>query len=551
MKIASKAAKRFLFIFFFPVFAAANFSETISAEIPQAALNTMPPMRQIYHPVSTTNAAAQNSFDRGLTYIFAFNHDIAYKEFEKAAQLDPHLAMAYWGMALARGQNINKDVTPENEIKCYEFSQKALKLSSGASACEQAYIKALATRYTNDPSADLIPLRFKYRDAMKKVAAEYFEDLDAASLYAESILDLDPWRYWTWDGKPKEGTYEAIDVLESVLRRNPNHLGANHYIIHAWEGSPMPERALMSAYRLTTLLPESGHLLHMPCHIFTLVGDYDEAIKTDKNAIAADRQYIQQNGMSGDYPLHYLSHNIYVLARCYMLSEDYNNAIKTAFEFIQLLQPHLEKMPEMGSHVIVPLEIYLYFHRWKELLAYKLPSNKSPYAQAYWHFSRAVAYANLGDLDSAKQEEALMQQARQHITDSEMIAQNPATRVFHIAELVLNAALASSQKHPSESIEYLTKAVEAQDRLDYDEPPAWYIPIRVQLGKALLQQERYPEAQDVFEAALKQLQRNGRLLFGLTLSLKGQSLDWNAFWTQREMTAALKHAPRPLTLDDL
>lgn len=205
--------------------------------------------------------------------------------------------MAYWGMALALGQNINEDVTPEREIKAYNYIQQAIKLSPKSSPNEQDYISVLAVRYTNDPKADFIPLRFLYRDAMKKLVQKYPEDLDAASMYVESILALDPWIWWTTDGKPKAGTKEAIDVLEFVLQRNPDHIGANHYYIHAWEESPFPERALMSAHRLEYLLPESGHLLHMPCHIFILVGDYESALKTNQKAIAQDRNYIENLGL--------------------------------------------------------------------------------------------------------------------------------------------------------------------------------------------------------------------------------------------------------------
>lgn len=523
----------------------------ISAEITPFVLKQMPLMSRVYHPVSTTNQAAQKHFDSGLANIFAFNHDQAFQEFEKAAQLDPKLAMAYWGMALALGQNINSDVTPENEIRCYELSQVALKLSPKSSANEQAYIQALVTRYTNDPSADLVALRYKYRVAMKKVVSEYFEDLDAACLYAESILNLTPWDYWTWDGKAKAGTMETIEVLESVLKRNPEHLGANHYIIHAWEGSLTPERALLSAYRLVAMAPEFGHLLHMPCHIFLLVGDYSEAIKTSKNAIAADRKYIQSQGMQGDYPLPYLSHNLYVLIHCYTLTEDYANALRTTHELSQHVGAYLEKMPQLAQFSMVPLEVYLYFHRWKELLDYKMPKIQSPYAQAYWHFSRAMAFANLGQPEAAEKEKKLMQQAKLHFQDDEVIANNSAAQVFKIAELSLNATLAEIQGRLSKQMEYLAKAVEIQDRLLYNEPPPWYIPMRSKLGKALLKQERFPEASKAFETALKQLQRNGRLLFGLNLSLKGQGLYWNAFWVQQEMDSALKHAVRPLTLDDL
>lgn len=218
------------------------FQLPVWGDIPASSFKVMPPINVIYHPVSTLNPEAQRNFDQGLTYIYAFNHDIAYESFKKAAELDPGLAMAYWGMALALGQNINSDVTAEKELKCYSLIQHALLLSSSASQNEQAYINALATRYTNDPSVDFTPFRFFYRDAMKKVVERYPEDLDAATLYSESILNLYPWKWWFLDGKPKPGTEEAAELLLSVLRRNPWHIGANHYYIHALEESPYPER---------------------------------------------------------------------------------------------------------------------------------------------------------------------------------------------------------------------------------------------------------------------------------------------------------------------
>lgn len=548
MKIAKGLGKSGYKLLFF--FAATTFSGHIFAEIPQSAFELTPSMNLIYHPVSTTNKEAQDHFDQGLTNIFAFNHELAFREFEKASKLDPNLAMAYWGMALALGQNINMDVTPENELRAYELSQKALKFISGAAENEQAYIKALVTRYSNDLSADLIALRYKYSEAMKRVHEKYSEDLDAATLYAESILDLDPWKYWTWDGKPKEGTVEAIDVLSSVLRRNPEHVGANHYNIHIWEGSLTPERALLSAQRLMALLPRAGHILHMPCHIFLLVGDYEKAIQTSLRAIAADKRYIEENEKDVyNNAHHYLSHNYYVLIRSYMLNEDYDNANRTAMEQYQYLRPYFETNSEVAPFSLIPLEIYLYFHRWKEILDFKFPKTQSPYAQAYWHFSRAMAYINLGDWESAQREKALMDQAKQFLTDNEFISGNPATKLFYLAELLLNASFSTAQNKHSEAFENLTKAVDAQDRLDYNEPPSWYFPIRLQLGKAFLIQKRYVDANKAFKIALKSLQRNGRLLTGLALSLKGQGLEWDAYWAHREAAAAL--GPHTLTLDDL
>ena len=250
---------------------------------------------------------------------------------------------------------------------------------------------------------------------MKKLIQKYPEDLDASAMYAESILDLDPWKWWTLDGKPIEGTNEAIDVLDFILMRDPDHIGANHYYIHAWEESPTPQRALMSAYRLQYLLPESGHLVHMSCHIYLPTGNYEDAVKASIKAIEQDKEYSKKVGMdAGTYPQHYLSHNLYVLTRTYMLMEDYDNAIKTAMEVLNFIKPYFETMPHMSSMGQIPLEVYLYFHKWTEILAYPLQA-KTASAQAYWHYSRATAYTELGDMGSALKEKELMEKAQQQI----------------------------------------------------------------------------------------------------------------------------------------
>lgn len=503
-------------------------------------------MSLIVHPVSTKNEEAQKRFNTGLTYLYAYNHDLSFDEFEKASQLDPQLAMAYWGMAIALGQNINSDVTPENELKAYEYVQKALSLP--ATPVEKAYINALATRYTNNPNEDLVPLRFKYRDAMKKLKEEYPEDLDAACLYAESILCLDPWKYWTWDGKPREGTLEAIEVLEFILSRNPDHVGANHFNIHSWEESPTPERALMSAFRLTHLLPQSGHLLHMPCHIFILCGYYQDAIKTNTKAIKADHEYIEKAGMEGNYPLHYLSHNYKILVRAYMLSEDYENAIGAWKIFNEFLSPYYAENSHLTNYLIVPMEVYLYFHKWKEILGLSKPTDLVPLT--YWHYSRATAFIHLGDYESFKNEKALMLETNKKLTNQEY-ANNPADSVFELSAILLDALEAQYNKNPKHVIELLQKAVEKQDHLNYDEPPPRFITTRIALGKALLEENRPQEAEESFRKGLLDLQRNGRLLFGLHQSLLKQERTWDAFWIEREMKAALEQATQPITLESL
>lgn len=507
----------------------------LHAEEPKWGTIELPPLERIYHPVSSKSKEVQKYFDKGLTNIFAFNHDLAYESFKKASELDPNLAMAYWGMALALGQNINDDVTREKEQKAYDLMQTALKLAPQAQEYERDYIKALAPRYTDNPNADLVPLRYVYRNEMKKLVDKYPDDLDAACLYAESILDLNAWKYWTLDKKPEEGTLEAIAVLEYILRRNPNHLGANHYLIHACEASPTPEKALLSAYRLVAIAPpDSGHLLHMPAHIFLLVGEYQLAIKSSQKAVESDRKYIQEHGMKGDYPLHYLTHNLRVMVRSYMLAEEYENALKAAQELNQFLMPHYKTMPHLTQNMIAPLEIFLYFNRWDDLLAYKFPDTDNPFPLAYWHFSRATAYANLNDLPSAKKEMDLFNQLKVKVPESDEILQNSPKKIFEIAELILNASFAKAKNDSDAQLSYLTKAVNAQDHLNYGEPPAWFMPIRIQLGHFLLEKQRYKEAENVFRDGLRELQRNTQLLQGLYLSLKKQNQNWNAFWILRD-----------------
>src|SRR2546426_10816606 len=245
------------------------------------------------HPIATAEPEAQRFFDQGLNLVFAFNHEEAVRSFARAAELDPKAAMPRWGIALALGPNINLDVDPARERAAYDAVQKALALARGAPAHERAYVEALARRYANDPRADLKALAADYKNAMGEVMRRYPDDLDAATLYAESAMDLHPWQLWTSDGKPAEGTEEIVATLESVLRRNPNHVGAIHYYIHAVEASPNPERALAYAPKLPTLMPAAGHLVHMPAHIYERTGDYGSAARSNVEAAKADEAYIK------------------------------------------------------------------------------------------------------------------------------------------------------------------------------------------------------------------------------------------------------------------
>src|SRR5438309_2631977 len=252
----------------------------------------MPGLGEVHHPVSTKNREAQQFFDQGLKFVFGFNHDEARRSFQRAAELDPELAMAWWGVALTLGPNYNLPVDPAREKAGCDAVQRALALQENASDPERAYINALSVRYSNDPKADLHKLDLDYKNAMLKLIQRYPDDLDATTLYAESSMNLNPWHLWAADGKPAEGTEEIVATLESVLKRDPNHLGANHYYIHAVEASPHPERGLASALRLGQLAPAAGHLVHMPAHIYARVGDHPAAAHCNAIAAAADKKFL-------------------------------------------------------------------------------------------------------------------------------------------------------------------------------------------------------------------------------------------------------------------
>jgi len=259
----------------------------------------------LHHPVSTHNAEAQKFFDQGLRFIYAFNHDEAARSFQHAGELDPKLAMAFWGVAEAVGPNYNDPADPDRYKHAHDAVQKAVDLSAGASPSEQAYTQALAKRFPADPNSDLKKAAEDYRDAMRELVSEFPDDLDAATLFAEAGMNLHPWGLWHPDGTPEVGTEEIVSTLESVIKRDPNHLGAIHYYIHAVEASPTPERALAGANRLATLAPGAGHIVHMPAHVYIRTGDYEAAVKTNEKAAEVDRAYIKATGVQGIYPMMY------------------------------------------------------------------------------------------------------------------------------------------------------------------------------------------------------------------------------------------------------
>ena len=496
----------------------------------------------VHHPVSTNHVLAQLYFDQGLTFIYAFNHDAAYWSFLRASEADPNMAMAYWGMALALGSNINMEITEKRSQVAYQAIQKAIQLSSKSPESEQNYIKALAKRYSNDTNANAKDLAKDYSLAMKELSEKYPDDLDAAVLYSESLLDVNPWNQWTLDGKPMEGTLDAVRTLQSVLKRDPDNLGANHYYIHVLEASRHPEVALMSAERLKTLLPSSGHILHMPSHIYILTGDYQQAARSNEAAISADREYIREYGTDGIYPVHYLSHNLYFLARAYTILGRFEDAKQAANELAAFYIPHFKHMPELEYYASAPLTVLITFDRWKDILNLPKPSEDMHMSIALWRFGRAMAMASLGDVSQAINEQQAFWEEKKKLPEGEVFGYNKAAQILLIADHCLKSRIAEAQGNYSQAVEFLQKAVAEQDSLHYNEPPDWFFPVRERLGSLLLRMQKPIEAEQVFRDDLKRHPRNGRSLFGLKESLKAQSKFHDLYWVNEEFQKAWKHS---------
>lgn len=505
-----------------------------------------------HHAVSTTNAEAQKFFDQGLSFVYAFNHDEAIRSFKRAAQLDPQLAMAHWGIALALGPNINLDVDPEREKAAYEAVQKALSLASQAPENERAYIDALVRRYSMDPKADLKKLAVDYKNAMGDLVKRYPDDLDAATLYAESAMNLRPWKFWTADGKPAEGTEEIVATLESVLRRDPNHIGAIHYYIHAVEASSNPERALAYAPKLPSLAPAAGHLVHMPAHIYERTGDYEAAALSNKDAARADEAYMKTHGAAGLYPAMYYSHNLHFLAIASATAGRFADAMTAAKQLEAHVGPHLKEMPMLEGFMTISPLILVQYGRWDDIEKLPRPDASLVATTAVWHFARGMAFEAKGRTTDAEREYASLVDAEKSVPADASFGLNSASTVLKIAEYVLGARVARMTKRDAQpTIDLLRKAVEIEDSLAYDEPSAWFIPTRQLLGGALMYRGDYAAAEEIFRADLQRNKRNGRSLFGLMQSLKAQKKDYAAALVQREFENAWKYADTTLKIEDL
>ncbi len=508
----------------------------------------------LHHPVWTTNAAAQGFFDQGLRLIYAFNHDEAARSFQQAAAFDPKLAMAYWGIAEAVGPNYNDPASEDRFKRAHEAIQKAVDLSGNASDADRGYILAMAKRFPADPKSDLRKAAEDYRDAMREVVKNHPDDLDAATLFAESGMNLHPWGLWRQDGTPAEGTEEIVATLESVIRRDPNHLGALHYYIHTVEASNSPERALAAANRLAALAPGAGHIVHMPAHIYIRTGDYAAAVKTNEEAAAVDRAYIESSGVQGIYPMMYYSHNLHFIAMCSAMVGDYAEAHRAAEMLAAHVAPSVKDMPPLEGFMTIPMAVNVRFHEWDEILAMKAPDPAMKTTTGFWHFARGMALAGKGKIDEAEAEYKIVAEAEK-ATPPDAIFQMPINNktkdILKIAENVLGAQVALAKKDNATAVIMLREAVAVQDTLKYDEPQDWFFPVRESLGGVFLMSGDAKGAEQVFREDLAKNLRNPRSLFGLHQALKAQDRNSDAWFVEQEFRKAWKGGAAELKVEDL
>ena len=494
-------------------------------------------------PVTTKNKDAQLFINQGLNLSYAFNHAESARAFREAARLDPQLAMAYWGQALVLGPNINAAMDPNSEAPALELIKKALELKASATPREQAYIDALAERYSGNAS-DRKARDEAYAEAMRKVHERFPDDLDAAALYAEASMDLRPWGYWSRDGQPYEGVADVVDVVEKVLARNPLHPGALHLYIHLMESTEKVDKAEPIADRLLTLMPAAGHMVHMPAHVYQRVGRYADAAKSNEMAIAADEDYITQCRAQGLYPMGYYPHNIHFL----WFAASFDGRSKLALDSARkaaskIPDEALKQIPLLAIFRVVPYYALTRFGKWDEMLREPAPPSFSPYATGIWQYGRGIAFVAKGQLPEAEKElEKIKATLKDPILEQPLFSPNTGRAVLSIAPEVLAGEIAAAKKDYDSAIAHLERAVRLEDALVYTEPAEWHYPPRQALGAILLEAGRPAEAETVYWADLRRFRNNGWSLTGLSQALRAQNKTAEAALVEARFKKAWERA---------
>jgi len=505
-----------------------------------------------YHfPVTTQSSDSQRFFDQGLRLTYAFNHSEALRAFKEAVRLDPNNAMAYWGWALVLGPNLNLPMVPEVVPQAYRAIQQALALREKVSVRERDYIEALAERYTVDPSANRRPFDLAYSRAMEKLVALYPDDLDAATLYAASLMNLSPWDYWNLDGSPKEQTGKILETLQLVIDRNPQHAGALHYYIHVVEAHH-PERGEKPADMLGGLMPGAGHLVHMPAHIYMRIGRFSDSYEANRKAVAADESYITQCRSQGIYPLNYYPHNIHFMAWSAMFQGRPKAALEASRKIVEKVPPELSADKNVWAlyetFLSQPMFVLVRFGMWNEMLAEPKPNLESQFMTGIWHYGRALAYIHTNRLAMARKELRPLSDAREAMgTVKHYVGFATAETLLTIAEEIVRGELDRAEGNTLEGLAHLERAVRLEDSLRYNEPPDWYFPVRHFLGAMLLDADRPNEAEVIYAADLRKNPDNGYSLFGLKYALEKQGKREDAQAVNKRFDSAWADATHSLT----
>ncbi len=500
----------------------------------------------LHHTITTTSERAQQYFDQGLRLVYAFNHEEAIAAFTEAARLDPEAPMPYWGLALSLGPNINAAMDAKDESRAADAIQKATARLAKATPRERAYVDALATRYSAKKSSSRKGRDEAYAKAMRRLVSESPDDVDAAVLFAESMMVLRPWDYWRADGHPQPGTEEIVATLEAALRRDPNHPGACHYYIHAVEASPDPQRGLACAQRLPSLMPGAGHLVHMPAHIFMRVGRYRDASERNAEAATVDREYLLHHPLEGNYATGYYAHNLHFLNASLVMEGRSAEASQVARDLLgKISVDEIVKEPSLEWYAPTLLLTMARFGQWGELIRQPPPPKELRFTTGVWHYVRGLAFAATTRFGSAEGELANLRKSLKAFTRVKSTEGKLSRTLLKVAERVLVGEMAARRGEYDAGIQALREALQLEVSLPYSEPPFWFQPVRHNLGAVLLLAGRPGDAESVYREDLRVNAENGWALHGLVQSLQAQRKD--ASHEEGRLRAAWAHADVALT----
>lgn len=501
-----------------------------------------------HYPVTTSEPAAQCYFDQGLILAFGFNHAEAARSFREAYRIDPNCALCYWGEALVLGPNINAPMESVAAPKAYASIQKALTLADKVSKKERALIWALSKRYSQANPADRSTLDRAYAKAMGQVVECFPDDAVIAALYAEALMDLHPWDFWTKQGEARPWTEEIVKTLERALQLDVNNSLANHLYIHALEASPYAAKAIPSAERLPLLVPGSGHLVHMPAHIYIRVGRYRDAILANQRAVEADQHFLHHRHEESIYTLGYVPHNHHFLWAAAIKIGRKTLAEQAAAATAARVKQELLRTPGLNGTLqhfyLIPLYTMALFGEWDAILNQAPPASDLVYPTAIWHYARGLALLRKGNIAGAQSELASMEQeiSDPAIADLIVFDLNPVKKLLQIGANILRGELAAQQGDFDRAIVYLQRAVALEDGLNYTEPKDWYLPPRQVLGAVLLQAGKISEAEQIYRQDLRDHPQNGWSLFGLQQSLRLQHKNNEAVSVQQQFDKVWEEA---------